>query len=83
MTIGNAKAVDLFAEKGDKRIAIQVKAIYQKKIVGWPIQKIKSRRTFFISFLILMPIKWNNLNISFAPVKKHMITLKNIKKEVL
>ena len=44
MTIGNAKAIDLFAEKGDKRIAIQVKAIYKRKNVGWPIMrdKIKS-----------------------------------------
>ncbi len=39
MTIGNAKAVDLFAEKGEKRIAVQVKAIFKKKNVGWPIMK--------------------------------------------
>lgn len=39
MTIGNAKAVDLFAEKDDKRISIQVKAIYKKKNVGFPIMK--------------------------------------------
>ncbi len=31
MTIGNAKAVDLYAEKENKRIAIQVKSIYKKK----------------------------------------------------
>ncbi len=37
MTVGNAKAIDIFAEKDDKRIAIQVKAIYKKKNVGWPI----------------------------------------------
>jgi len=44
MTIGNAKAVDLFAEKNDKRIAVQVKAIYKRKNVGWPMmtEKIKS-----------------------------------------
>ncbi len=39
MTIGNAKSVDLFAEKGKHRVAIQVKAIYKKKNAGWPIMK--------------------------------------------
>lgn len=39
MTIGNAKAVDLFAEKDNNRNAIQVKAIYKKKNVGWPIMR--------------------------------------------
>jgi len=39
MTIGNAKAVDLFAEKDNKRIAIQVKSIFKRKNVGWPIRK--------------------------------------------
>ncbi|NJO92134.1 MAG: hypothetical protein HC831_26545 [Chloroflexia bacterium] len=31
MTIGNAKAVDLFAEKNDRIVPIQVKAIYKKE----------------------------------------------------
>ncbi len=53
MTIGNAKAVDLFAEKGDKRIAIQVKAIYQKKNVGWPITKDKIKKDCFYIFVNL------------------------------
>ncbi len=39
MTIGNAKAVDLFAEKGNIIVAVQVKSIYKKKNVGWPIMK--------------------------------------------
>ncbi len=37
LTIGNAKSVDLFAEKDNVMIKIQVKSIYQKKNVGWPI----------------------------------------------
>lgn len=37
MTIGNAKAVDLFAEKDGKVHQVQVKTIYSKKSVGWPI----------------------------------------------
>lgn len=47
MTIGNAKAVDLFAEKNDKRIAIQVKSIYKKKNVGWPIMKEQIKENCF------------------------------------
>jgi len=53
VTIGNAKAVDLFAEKDDKRIAIQVKAIYKKKNVGWPIVKNKIRSDCFYIFVNL------------------------------
>lgn len=41
MTIGNAKAVDLFAEKEDVIIPVQVKSIYKRKNVGWPIMKNK------------------------------------------
>ncbi len=47
MTIGNAKAVDLYAEKNDNRIAVQVKAIYKKKNVGWPIMKDKIKKGCF------------------------------------
>lgn len=53
MTIGNAKAVDLFAEKGEKRIAIQVKAIYKKKNVGWPMMKDNVRSDCFYIFVNL------------------------------
>ena len=53
MTIGNAKSVDLFAEKDALRIAIQVKAIYKKKNVGWPIMKDKVRNDCFYIFVNL------------------------------
>lgn len=41
MTIGNAKAIDLFASKDNKTLSIQVKAIRNKKSVGWPMMKDK------------------------------------------
>jgi len=53
MTIGNAKAVDLFAEKDDKRVAIQVKAIYKRKNVGWPIMTDKIKKDCFYIFVNL------------------------------
>lgn len=39
MTIGNAKAVDLFAEKDNIVVQVQVKSIYQRKNTGRPILK--------------------------------------------
>ena len=41
MTIGNAKAIDLFANKDNKTLSVQVKAIRNKKSVGWPMMKEK------------------------------------------
>ena len=37
LTMGNAKAVDLFSEKNGKSICIQVKAISHKRNSGWPL----------------------------------------------
>lgn len=37
LTMGNAKAVDLFAERNGTAICIQVKAIAHKRNVGWPL----------------------------------------------
>jgi hypothetical protein len=37
LTMGNAKAVDLLAERGGKAICIQVKAIERKQHSGWPL----------------------------------------------
>jgi hypothetical protein len=39
ITIGNAKAIDLFAERGSQAASVQVKAIRDKKSVGWPIMR--------------------------------------------
>jgi len=36
MTLGNAKAIDLFAERDACTVNVQVKAIRDKKSVGWP-----------------------------------------------
>jgi hypothetical protein len=37
MTLGNAKAIDLFAERDACTVNVQVKAIRDKKSIGWPI----------------------------------------------
>lgn len=41
MTIGNAKAIDLFVYKDNKVLSIQVKAIRNDKSGGWPIMEDK------------------------------------------
>jgi len=53
MTIGNAKSVDLFAEKDERRVAIQVKAIYKRKHSGWPIMQVNVRSDCFYIFVNL------------------------------
>ncbi|HWY85170.1 MAG TPA: hypothetical protein VNX28_00520 [Gemmataceae bacterium] len=41
LTLGNAKAIDLFAEKGLCTVNVQVKALSLRKHVGWPMLKAK------------------------------------------
>lgn len=41
MTLGNAKAIDLFAEHDSRTVNVQVKAIRDKKSVGWPLMREK------------------------------------------
>ncbi len=53
LTIGNAKSVDLFAEKQDNLIAVQVKAIYKRKNVGWPLMTHQIKDDCFYIFVNL------------------------------
>ncbi len=39
MTLGNAKAIDLFAEHRGRTVNVQVKAIASRKSIGWPVTK--------------------------------------------
>lgn len=51
MTIGNAKSIDILAQKDDNNIAIQVKALSKKNCFDLPISKVKPK-DFYI-FVIL------------------------------
>ena len=53
MTIGNAKAVDLFAEKDDTIVQIQVKSIYWRKNSGWPMMRDKIKKDCIYIFVNL------------------------------
>ena len=53
ITMGNAKAIDILAEKDGKQYIIQVKAIFKKKNVGWPMMKDKVNEKIFYVFVNL------------------------------
>ena len=53
MTIDNAKAVDLFAEKENIVVQVQVESIYKKKNVGWPIMQNKIKKNCIYIFVNL------------------------------
>jgi hypothetical protein len=53
ITLGNAKAIDLFAERNARTVNVQVKAIRDKKSVGWPIMKDKIKDNVIYVFVCL------------------------------
>ena len=55
MTLGNAKAIDLFAEREARTVNVQVKAIRDKKSVNWTITKRKIKDNIIYIFVCLNP----------------------------
>ena len=55
ITLGNAKAIDLFAEKGARTVNIQVKAISHKRSVGWPMMRDRVVDDVIYVFVCLNP----------------------------
>jgi hypothetical protein len=53
ITMGNAKAIDILAEKDGHQFIIQVKAIFKKKNVGWPMMADKVNESIFYVFVNL------------------------------
>ena len=53
ITMGNAKAIDILAEKDGKQFIIQVKAIFKKKNVGWPMMQAKVNEDIYYIFVNL------------------------------
>lgn len=53
ITMGNAKAIDILAEKDGNQFIIQVKAIFKKKNVGWPMMADKVNENIFYVFVNL------------------------------
>jgi hypothetical protein len=53
ITMGNAKAIDILAEKDGVQFIIQVKAIFKKKNVGWPMMTDKVNESIFYVFVNL------------------------------
>lgn len=55
ITLGNAKAIDLFAEKDTASVNIQVKAISHRRNVGWPIMRDRIVPNVLYVFVCLNP----------------------------
>lgn len=53
ITLGNAKAIDLFAERDARTVNVQVKAIRDKKSVGWPMAADKVKDKIIYVFVCL------------------------------
>jgi len=53
ITMGNAKAIDILAEQDGNQFIIQVKAIFKKKNVGWPMMADKVNESIFYVFVNL------------------------------
>jgi len=53
ITMGNAKAIDILAEKDGNQFIIQVKAIFKKKNVGWPMMTDRVIENIFYVFVNL------------------------------
>jgi hypothetical protein len=53
MTLGNAKAIDLFAEKRTRTVNVQVKTIQHKNSVGWTVTKKQIRPKIIYIFVCL------------------------------
>jgi hypothetical protein len=55
MTLGNAKAIDLFAEQDERTVNVQVKAIRDKKSVGWPMMRDRVITSIIYIFVCINP----------------------------
>jgi len=53
ITMGNAKAIDILAEKGGKNFTIQVKSIFKAKNNGWPMMQGKVLKGLYYVFVNL------------------------------
>lgn len=53
MTIGNAKTIDILVEREGRMIPVQVKAIRDKKSVGWPMMRDRIKEGVVYVFVLL------------------------------
>lgn len=59
ISMGNTKSIDILAEKNGKQFSIQVKSIYKKKNVGWPMNKARISDNIWFVFVNLNGDKMN------------------------
>src|SRR6266852_2077050 len=74
MTLGNAKAIDLFTEQGTRTVNVQVKTIQHKKSVGWTVTRRQIRPNIIYIFVCL--------NIPDGSPEYYICTAKEARKRV-
>jgi hypothetical protein len=74
MTLGNAKAIDLFAEFDGLTVNVQVKAIRDKKSIGWPMMTAKIMDNVIYIFVCL--------NGAAAPPDFYLCTAAEVRKAI-
>lgn len=53
ITMGNTKDIDILAEKNGSQFIIQVKSIFKRKNVGWPMTKSRIKEDIYYVFVNL------------------------------
>jgi hypothetical protein len=76
ITMGNAKAIDILAEKDGHQYIIQVKAIFKKKNIGWPIMRDKVNEQIFYIFVNLNGDKMSEPDYFIATGKEAKLKVK-------
>lgn len=54
LTMGNAKAVDLFAERDGNSVCVQVKAIAHRQNVGWPVPRDDAKVPLHVTYVCVL-----------------------------
>jgi hypothetical protein len=76
ITMGNAKAIDILAEKDGNQFIIQVKAIFKKKNAGWPMMTDKVIENIFYVFVNLNGDKMTEPDFFIATGKEAKLKVK-------
>jgi hypothetical protein len=76
ITMGNAKAIDILAEKDGHQYIIQVKAIFKKKNIGWPMMRDKVNEQIFYVFVNLNGDKMSEPDYFIANGKETKLKVK-------
>lgn len=73
LTMGNAKSVDLFAERDGRSVCVQVKAIAHRQNVGWPVPKEEAKIPLSVVYVCVV------LNAAGVPPRYFIMTARDVR----